>query len=106
MWITSKVWSKYDGLELRDLCFLLLHPGGADRFLQTLPWKGRGPCSAGLSDVAKANVEALASVNGTLPNECDNCGTMGTSFCCNYYFNGQFITLYHLFVGPDDPIFD
>lgn len=62
--------------------------------------------SAGLSDVAKANVEALASVNGTLPNECDNCGMMGTSFCCNYYFNGQFITLYHLFVGPDDPIFD
>ncbi|MBR3625306.1 MAG: hypothetical protein IKN48_03015 [Bacteroidaceae bacterium] len=62
--------------------------------------------SAGLSEMAKANVEALASVNGTLPNECDNCGTMGTSFCCNYYFNGQFITLYHLFVGPDDPIFD
>ena len=62
--------------------------------------------SAGFSDMAKANIEALASVNGTLPNECDNCGTIGTSFCCNYYFNGQFITLYHLFVEPEDPLFD
>lgn len=59
-----------------------------------------------LSDLAKANTEALVSINGTLPNECDNCGTIGTSFCCNYYLNGQFITLYHLFVGPDDPLFD
>lgn len=57
-----------------------------------------------LSETAKANIEALESVNDAIPDKCKGCASDYTGrYCCTISFNGVLFDIFHYNSGSEYP---